>query len=587
MTPYRYPMLSLVVLLPSVLAGPAETVPADSPPATRAADGPVLRIAYFVPKDRTPIPGYPERLDRAVTEVQQFYRKGMEQNGHGPLTFTPDRNKNGSLRIHVVQGARPMREYGRDDSDKVRREVKAAMAREGVNLDRETVLIFEVLLDWQGERAIEVGPYCGGGDHRSGTAWVFDDARIDPRKLGDRSPGGYYGRPCSIGEFNSHYLGGIAHELGHALGLPHDREAKEDPRGHSLMGNGNHTFGEEQRGEGRGTFLSPASALPLAGHPLFTGKRENASGSPSSTMLDVRADFRDQKLHLAGQLDATPPAYGVVAYNDWTRIRDDYDALGATSPLDKDGRFHLAIGELTPGHWELRLAVCHKNGSRSTQSFEYEVASDGKPDLSAFREAWLLGEAVKTRAAGDPRKAESMVARIEEAAPAGSEVRQKAAHLRRLCQPPATRNLATIPADARQATVSELAFSHSSVGWGRPLRDEVIIEGRPTCFLQVNGQFYPSGLFAHAPARYALPLDKKWTRFRSRYGLQDGHGGSVVFVVNGDGKELFRSTLVKDQRLRNLDVDVSGVGSLELVTEDGGDGPGNDWGVWIEPRLER
>ena len=84
---------------------------------------------------------------------------------------------------------------------------------------------------------------------------MYDDQRLDPRLLSSKAPGGYYGGPCSLGEFNSHYIGGLAHELGHAFGLPHDcqREAERAKRGLSLMGGGNHTYGQEQRGEGPGT----------------------------------------------------------------------------------------------------------------------------------------------------------------------------------------------------------------------------------------------------------------------------------------------------------------------------------------------
>jgi len=60
-----------------------------------------------------------------------------------------------------------------------------------------------------------------------------------------------------------------------------------------------------------------------------------------------------------------------------------------------------------------------------------------------------------------------------------------------------------------------------------------------------------------------------------------------VFVVRGDGKELFRSPVIRDHRLRRLEVDVSGVHILELIVEDGGDGGNSDWGLWIEPTLER
>ena len=81
---------------------------------------------------------------------------------------------------------------------------------------------------------------------------------------------GEYGR-ISLGKHNSIFIGGMAHELGHALGLPHCRgSADEAQLGTALMGSGNRTFGDEIRGEGRGTFLSRAHALRLASHPQFS-----------------------------------------------------------------------------------------------------------------------------------------------------------------------------------------------------------------------------------------------------------------------------------------------------------------------------
>ena len=114
--------------------------------AASANDPPPIRIAYFVPSDRQPIDGYVERLDRVMTEVQQFYRKGMEAAGYGSKTFRLDRDEHGRLHIDVVRGQHPMRAYGRDDSDKVRDEVKAALARQGIDVDSQTLVIFQVLL---------------------------------------------------------------------------------------------------------------------------------------------------------------------------------------------------------------------------------------------------------------------------------------------------------------------------------------------------------------------------------------------------------------------------------------------------------
>ncbi|HEV7226262.1 MAG TPA: hypothetical protein VGN42_26380, partial [Pirellulales bacterium] len=203
--------LGLLALVTGCELGMGSTTAAqeDAPPAR-----PVLRIAYFIPSDRKPEPDRVERLDRVMTEVQRFYRDGMVQNGRGRATFELDRDIAGKLRLHEVHGKEVMRAYGRDAHGKVREEVKAALAREKIDIDRETVLVFQLLLDWKGAQAIEIGPYVGSGDAHSGTAWVYDDAKLDPQLLASLKPGGYYLRPCSLGEFNSHYVGGVAHELG-------------------------------------------------------------------------------------------------------------------------------------------------------------------------------------------------------------------------------------------------------------------------------------------------------------------------------------------------------------------------------------
>lgn len=555
---------------------------------TAAADAPrVLRIAYFIPSDRQPCADYTNRLDAVVKEIQAFYRKGMEANGHGPLSFIPDRTPDGGLRFRVVRGQRPMRDYGRNDAGKVRQEVKEAFSKDGLDMDRETVLLFQVLLDWRDGKAVEVGPYCGGGDQRHGTAWVYDDERLDPRRMADPSPGGYYGGPCSIGKFNSHYVGGAAHELGHAFGLPHDREARNDPRGHSLMGGGNHTYGRDTRGEGKGSFLSAASALPLAAHPLFAGHGEAGAAPCSSKLIDLNADFQGGSLILTGRLQAQPEAYGVAAYNDSAQVSADYDALGLASALDGQGRFRFAINELSQGDWELRLRVCHAGGGSSRLSFAYGVDAQNRPDLSAFRERWQLNEAVQARARGDLQAAADLVSKLEASGSLSPKIRRPAAHLRELFHPAPAKRLCDLPASSRTVSVAELAFAEARTGWGAPYRNEVAPEQGKSSLIEIDGQFFSRGLYAHAPARHRLDLAKGWARLRGRMGLQDGHKGSVVFVVKGDGRELFRSPRVEARKLLSLDVDVKGVSSLELLTENAGDGNNGDWAVWAEPELTR
>ncbi|MCF0234590.1 MAG: hypothetical protein HUK22_06380, partial [Thermoguttaceae bacterium] len=196
-----------------------------------------LKVVYFTPADVEPLPGRAERLYRVMERVQRFYRDEMRRNGFGDMTFGLETTAPGALKLYEVRGAKNQREYGRDDAYPIRAEIAAALAESGLDVNKEVLVIFERLLAWEGERAIEVGPYCGVGLPQWGAAWVYDDALLDADSLGDKSPGGFYGRPCSVGEFNSHYVGGVAHELGHALTLPHDCELRAEAKlGRALMG---------------------------------------------------------------------------------------------------------------------------------------------------------------------------------------------------------------------------------------------------------------------------------------------------------------------------------------------------------------
>lgn len=549
---------------------------------------PVLRVVYFTPTDRQPESDRVARLDRIMTEIRQFYREGMKANGYGDLTFELDRTPAGTLRVRDIRGKEPMRAYGRNAAGKVRAEVKAALAADGLDADRETVIIFQQLLDWKDGKAIEVGPYVGGGGPRSGTAWVFDDAKLDPRLLASREPGGYYvSGPCSLGVFNTHYLGGVAHELGHALGLPHERESDKDrPRkGLSLMGGGNHTYGREQRGEGPGAFLTAASALPLSVHPLFTGKRVPPA-AVSARLADMNAEAGIGTITLSGQLPGGPRVVGLVAFSDPQDVAGDYDSLTGTCPVGADGRFRVTIGDLKPGDHHLRLVAYGASGDSRSFAFPYRVGRDRRPDVTPFVEGTRLLDAQAAFRRRDAKALEELATQVRKQSRAESDLPRKVEHFKSLLSPAPQKDLASLPARVTEVAIADLRLD-AKVGWGRPLQNQVLPDGDASVLLEVGGQFFASGLYAHAPARHALPLRGEWKTLITQYGLQDGHAGSVVFVVVGDGKELFRSLPVRDRKVRKQTVNVSGVLMLELRVEDAGDGASSDWAVWLEPRLKR
>jgi len=148
------------------------------------------------------------------------------------------------------------------------------------------------------------------------------------------------------------------------------------------------------------------------------------------------------------------------------------------------------------------------------------------------------------------------------------------------------------PADVSEVDLTWARWISARTGSDTPMRGRtpVFPHLKQDGVLRIGGRSFESGLFTHATSSYQFRLGGNWKTFKSGYGIQDGmieHGASVVFVVLGDGKELFRSPVIKDNQLRRLEVDVSGIQILELIVEDGGDSIYADWGHWIEPTLER
>ena len=550
-----------------------------------AQEVPPIKVISFVPADMQPFENREERLGRVMTHVQEFYRKGMETQGFGQKTFALEWTDPGKLRIYTVKGSKNQADYGRNDSSAVRNEVRAAMqAQYNIDINNEHVIIFQSLLAWKDNVATELGPYVGGGSALSGTAWVYDDPLLDAAKLSSTEPGGYYHRPVSIGQFNTHYIGGVAHELGHAFGLPHDKETDEQQKtlGTSLMGSGNHTYGNELRNQGLGTFLSGASALQLSTVRAFVG---NLSGSRDRAVWrveNIEATHKDGKATFTGHFMAMPPIIGIIAFNDDMNIQGDYDAKAWVVKTGASGRFSIEIGEFVETNYQLRLVAVHQGGQKSRSNFTYSVSATG-PDLSLFDSSLPVEEIRQTFLANDRERLDEIAADMTAKYP-NSAIQQRAQHFSNLLKGPELIDLQTQPAEVTRVDLTWAKWDSASTGWGPAMRGSVPEDG----FLSVGGKFSMSGFYAHAVSTYRFDLGNRWKTFKSGYGIQDGdHLGSVVFVVRGDDKELFRSPLINDQQLRQLEVSVSGVQRLELIVEDGGNGKGSDWGVWVEPILER
>jgi len=145
--------------------------------------------------------------------------------------------------------------------------------------------------------------------------------------------------------------------------------------------------------------------------------------------------------------------------------------------------------------------------------------------------------------------------------------------------------LAGFSVSAETVWLSSLDLSRMTCGWSVPKTNAGIV-GKP---ISIAGKQFSSGVGTHAESRLRVDLGGKATRFFAQVGVDDSAGGqgSVEFIVNGDGKVLWRSGVVTSGKpALPVDVKIEGVRTLTLLVTDGGDGSSSDHADWADARIE-
>ncbi|MGC8641128.1 MAG: NPCBM/NEW2 domain-containing protein [Isosphaeraceae bacterium] len=108
--------------------------------------------------------------------------------------------------------------------------------------------------------------------------------------------------------------------------------------------------------------------------------------------------------------------------------------------------------------------------------------------------------------------------------------------------------------------------------------------------LRIGDRTFAHGLGTHASSELVFDLDQSYDRFEATIGvdaeMRSYRTSSVVFIVKGDGRELFRSDVMRiDTPPQRVSVSLAGVCELRLIVSDAGDGINCDHADWAEAVL--
>ena len=104
--------------------------------------------------------------------------------------------------------------------------------------------------------------------------------------------------------------------------------------------------------------------------------------------------------------------------------------------------------------------------------------------------------------------------------------------------------------------------------------------------MNIAGVHYLRGIGTHAPARIVYDLAGAHRRFQASVGADSAVHGSVTFEVRVDGESRFATDVMRrDDPAREVDIEVAGAQTLELIVTDAGDGVTGDHANWADARL--
>ena len=317
-----------------------------------------------------------KRISAMMLWLQQYYRQQMAASGYGNKSFGlftetlhPD-----SIRLVQIDGALNLSAYRNNGNELLINEVEQFKVE---NPDLVVSAHSLVLIATPGFDQMSGLPYYGIGK----TCFATDYPQLDMQ---------YMGQTGLWADRFVTYFGGIAHELGHGLNLPHSHQTKTEnlnpAQGTSLMADGNYTLTRSP------TFINRAGCAILDRCQVFSDEPNGIFyDGNTSGLLRLHTQVVSGKLILSGRMVSNREIRDVNFYQDpfaspsagYVRVAFSVPPLG----LERDSFYvEMPAAEVlqntqvypVSGAYNLEIELVLANGETAASGYNYQY-SNGLP----------------------------------------------------------------------------------------------------------------------------------------------------------------------------------------------------------------
>lgn len=329
----------------------------------------VVKIVYFYGNDSEPQANLDARLTRILDDVSKFYSEEFKKHGLN-LDGVPFEKINGKYTFNIVKGDSSSKSYNIKSGQTIINEIRRKTAGR-IDLSKDYVLTINSL--WYNKpdgTYVFHSPYFGIGSSINGICMVADCELLDPQLLKDNSQKVRFSemtvalKECPVSEFNSWYIGGIAHEMAHIFGLPHDygNKLELEVSTISLMGQyGSRHFRDYLWGGEKSAVFSSASIIQLISHPVFTQSIKDKNRRPLFSISGIEFSNTESEIKINGNFRTDIVPYAVVALSH-PMVLNEYFNQSSFDLITNNDSFSISLGQLSPGDYRLLLTFLFPNG---------------------------------------------------------------------------------------------------------------------------------------------------------------------------------------------------------------------------------